>query len=519
MKNLKVSQKLALGFGTILVLSVILSAIAVFSSLSIDDDYTYLLEYPQQRYDTLLKANNRIKEVKNAVSNMSMFAGLGGKKKNINNQLEIVNRKIEEFNTEIDDYIFLVQSDKKYSIEEKDERIVAANDIKTLAEKWYNEIILPIVKANLEGNRQEVINLSIPLAATASELFDSVDDLVVKTQDIVESVSDSTTSTSKRSLIILIIISFVIILISICFAVVISAGIVKPLSHLTIFMKKASDIGNITLLEEDVKIIDIHSHDKDEIGMCISSSGLFIKRIIKLQRILERQKKRLEKHNINLKGEVDKKTKTVFELQITILKTVADLIESRDYVTGGHIERTQHYLRLLVNLLIEHGVYADEISSWDIDLFVMSSQLHDVGKISINDNILMKPDKLTDDEFEEIKKHAAYGVDIIGKISKKTDENAFLQYAEVLTGSHHEKWNGKGYPHGLKGDEIPLPGRLMAIIDVYDALTNERPYKKKFSHEEAIEIIKNGLGTDFDPLISEVFLRHEKDFKDIIADN
>jgi HD-GYP domain-containing protein (c-di-GMP phosphodiesterase class II) len=166
---------------------------------------------------------------------------------------------------------------------------------------------------------------------------------------------------------------------------------------------------------------------------------------------------------------------------------------------------------------MQHSEFREEISAWDVDLLIMSSQLHDVGKISIKDNILMKPSRLNEEEFEEMKKHTSYGVDIILRIEESTTENAFLYYAEIMAGYHHERWDGKGYPYGLKGNEIPLQGRLMAIIDVYDALTNDRPYKKAFSHETAVGIIKEGHGTQFDPLICEVFLDHEKQFRDSVV--
>ena len=241
------------------------------------------------------------------------------------------------------------------------------------------------------------------------------------------------------------------------------------------------------------------------------SKELLIKRI-DLHLLIEKQKRELMKYSLSLEGEVDKKTRTVLELQNALLKTVAELVEFRDNVTGGHIDRTQHYLRLLVDFLMEHGVYSGELAHWDINLFIMSSQLHDVGKISIRDDILMKPGKLTEEEFETMKKHTVFGVNIIRKIEESTTENAFLQYAEVLAGSHHEKWDGSGYPYGLRGEDIPLMGRLMAIVDVYDALTNDRPYKKAFSHGEAVEIIKKGRGGHFDPNIVDVFLIHEQEF-------
>ena len=242
------------------------------------------------------------------------------------------------------------------------------------------------------------------------------------------------------------------------------------------------------------------------------SKDLLIKRI-DLHILFEKQRKELLSYNLTLEDEVGKQTQTVLELQNAIIKIIAELVESRDSITGGHIERTQHYIRLLLDFLIEHNVYSDIISSWDIDLFVMSSQLHDVGKITIKDDILMKPAKLTDEEFEEMKHHTVAGVDIIKRIEESTVESDFLTFASALAVSHHEKWDGSGYPYGLVGNDIPLQGRLMALVDVYDALTNDRPYKKAFSHEEAVEIIKNGSGTHFDPLIADVFIIHEKEFE------
>ena len=241
------------------------------------------------------------------------------------------------------------------------------------------------------------------------------------------------------------------------------------------------------------------------------SRELLLKRI-ELHLLLESQRNKLRRYSGNLVDMVFEKTKTVFELQNAVLRTVAELVESRDHVTGGHIMRTQRYLRLLVELLIKNGVYADDLLSWDIDLFIMSSQLHDVGKISIKDNILLKPDSLSLEESEEMKLHTIFGMQIIERLEQKTNESDFLLHAKALAGSHHERWDGSGYPLGAKGAEIPLQGRIMAIVDVYDALTNDRPYKKRIVHDEAVSMIRDGLGTHFDPQICEVFLRHEDDF-------
>ena len=244
------------------------------------------------------------------------------------------------------------------------------------------------------------------------------------------------------------------------------------------------------------------------------SKELLQKRI-EIHMLAETQRKELKHYSQDLEVMVSRKTHIVFGLQTAILKTVAELVESRDNITGGHIERTQGYLGLMISLLLENGIYFDELSSWDINLLIMSSQLHDVGKISIKDDILQKKGGLTDEEFEEMKKHTVYGMGIIEKIEKNAPESAFLKHAKVFAVSHHEKWDGTGYPNGLAGEDIPLQGRLMAIVDVYDALTNERPYKKAIPHKEAVEIIKHGIGTNYDPLLCDIFVRHEEKFEQL----
>jgi len=240
---------------------------------------------------------------------------------------------------------------------------------------------------------------------------------------------------------------------------------------------------------------------------------LLLKRI-EVHLLVESQKKELVNYNRNLQAMVDNKTKMVVELKNAILKTMAELVECRDDITGGHIERTQSYLGLLIDALQRYGVYMDEIEPWDIGLVLQSAQLHDVGKISIKDKILQKPGKLTPEEFEEIKTHTTFGEKIIDKIRSRTSEQAFLDHAKILVSAHHEKWDGSGYPRGLKGQDIPLLGRLMAIVDVYDALVSERPYKKAFSHEEAVAIILKGRGTHFDPELVDLFMKISDDFKD-----
>jgi putative two-component system response regulator len=203
---------------------------------------------------------------------------------------------------------------------------------------------------------------------------------------------------------------------------------------------------------------------------------------------------------------IKKSQRALRDIHNATINVLADMVECRDKITGGHIERTQNFLEILVNELVRTKTYIDEISGWDLSLLLPSAQLHDVGKITISDIVLNKPDKLTSEEFEMIKQHCEEGERVIDRIIEKTKDDGFLLHAKKFAGHHHEKWNGTGYPRKLKGKEIPLEGRIMAIADVYDALVSERPYKKAFTHEQAVEIIKNDSGTHFDPKIAENFI-------------
>lgn len=247
--------------------------------------------------------------------------------------------------------------------------------------------------------------------------------------------------------------------------------------------------------------------------------ALLLKRIelhllVEIQRrALKEQASELMFFNDNLQKIVWEKTQNVMELKDALLKTMAEMVEHRDDITGGHIDRTQRGVKILLEEIEKSGLYHDEIKNFDVNLLLQSCQLHDVGKISISDSILKKNEKLNDEEFEEMKKHTIFGEKIIEKIEELAKGSDFLNYAKIFAASHHEKWDGTGYPRGLKGLEIPLLGRIMAIIDVYDALTSERPYKKAFTHEEAVKIIKESSGIQFDPAIVEVFVKAEARFK------
>jgi len=204
-------------------------------------------------------------------------------------------------------------------------------------------------------------------------------------------------------------------------------------------------------------------------------------------------------------SQLQKKTLQLQNLQNAIIFSFADMVENRDVETGGHVERTATYIHLLTDAAAKQGRYTSEINKLDLDLFVSSARLHDVGKIVISDIILNKPGKLTEEEFLIMKTHTTEGMRIIDGISARTDDVEFLRNAKLFAGHHHERWDGHGYPRGLSGTDIPIQGRLMAVADVYDALVSRRPYKEPFSQEDAVSIIEENAGTQFDPIIIEAF--------------
>jgi len=224
------------------------------------------------------------------------------------------------------------------------------------------------------------------------------------------------------------------------------------------------------------------------------------------------------KTHLDIEEIIHDRTAQLGRLQNGIVSVLANIVENRENEeTGGHIERTSAYIKILINEMKKRGVYKDIISEWDTDKMIASARMHDLGKISITDLIVNKPGKLTEDEYKIMKTHAEEGEHIIDKIIAQTGDGEYLRNARLFAGSHHERWDGKGYPHMLKGEEIPLQGRIMAIVDVYDALVSERPYKKAFSDEEAVQIIMENAGTHYDPKIAEVFFDVKELFKEVRA--
>ena len=193
------------------------------------------------------------------------------------------------------------------------------------------------------------------------------------------------------------------------------------------------------------------------------------------------------------------KTRLQLATQEAMLETIANITETRDPETGGHIRRTCSYVKALAEHIRNRPPYADTVNDAYIEHLCQSAPLHDVGKVGVPDHILLKPGRLTAEEFEEIKKHTQYGKRVIDAARAKLGDTSFLKFAGEMAFSHHEHWDGKGYPNGLAGEQIPLSGRIMAIADAYDALISGRLYKESVSHERAVEIILAGRDSQFDP--------------------
>lgn len=187
----------------------------------------------------------------------------------------------------------------------------------------------------------------------------------------------------------------------------------------------------------------------------------------------------------------------------------AELVESRDGITGGHVKNTGIYFKAFVQALRKEPKYRDEFTDAFLRDAIRTAPLHDIGKIGIDDAVLRKKGSLEGGEREYMEKHAQMGGATFAKIRQNFPENEFLKIAEEMALFHHERWDGKGYPTGISGEEIPLCARIMSIVDVYDALTSERPYKKPFSHEKSMEIIQEGKGTQFDPDLIDMFVKYE----------
>jgi putative two-component system response regulator len=223
----------------------------------------------------------------------------------------------------------------------------------------------------------------------------------------------------------------------------------------------------------------------------------------------------LKRHRDRLDELVHERTKELALTREVTIEAMATLAEWRDPETGAHIKRTQRYVRELAEYMSANPKYAPELDANTIELLYLSAPLHDVGKVSIPDSILLKPDRLTDEEFTEMKRHTTRGRDALIAAERKLGGNSFLRLAREIAYGHHERWDGKGYPQGIAREAIPLPARLMSLADVYDALTSRRVYKPALPHEEVATMIKQGRSGQFDPDVVDAFINLQDEFQAI----
>lgn len=256
---------------------------------------------------------------------------------------------------------------------------------------------------------------------------------------------------------------------------------------------KAFEMGAIDYLTKPFEILELKARVKNHLELIFA-------------------RKLLADQNQMLERMVKARTEQLYRTQSATIYSLAALAETRDSETGEHIKRTQLYIRTLAIALRDMGCCKNVLEEDYINMLYDSAPLHDIGKVGVPDHILLKPGKLTTMEFEQMKLHALYGMKTLESAEKELGEMSFLTMAKEIAYTHHEKWDGTGYPNQLKGEDIPLSGRLMALVDVYDALISERPYKKPYSHDRARAIIMEGSGKHFDQRIVEAFFKCENLF-------
>ena len=266
-------------------------------------------------------------------------------------------------------------------------------------------------------------------------------------------------------------------------------------------------------VETEVKCLEAGAKDfiiKPFVGILLHSRIKHALALAKYENTLKERAVELSKRNLSLHDKV-------LHMQDDIITSIANLIESQDGTTGGHIKRTRIYVNYLVQKMLQLGMYKKELTPRFVELISQAAPLHDIGKIAVPTNILTKPGRFTPEEYEIMKTHAAKGGELILKNMHTLAEQDFVQMAYTLANFHHERWNGKGYPTGRTGYDIPLAARIMAVADVFDALTSKRSYKDIFPMEKTLAIMREGKGTDFEPELIDAFLADIEELKDIAA--
>ena len=266
--------------------------------------------------------------------------------------------------------------------------------------------------------------------------------------------------------------------------------IINPITQITDgskdFIRNIGDQESIDKSVEEYKHIDIHS--QNEIGELYDTVG------------------KMESEMADQYRDIRHYSENALKMQNGLIVLMADMVENRDSDTGDHIQKTASYVQIIMEGLRRNGYYTDTLTPEYMDYVIRSAPLHDVGKIRIPDAVLNKPGKLTKEEFDIMKTHSAIGEEIIDKAINTVEGGSYLKEARNMAAFHHERWDGKGYPEGLQGEDIPLSARIMAVADVFDALTSKRVYKPAFPLQEALNIIEEGKGTQFDPKCVEVFM-------------
>ncbi len=270
---------------------------------------------------------------------------------------------------------------------------------------------------------------------------------------------------------------------------------------------------NYDEIENEVKGLDLGAVDYIRKPLNMAS----LRKRIEVHLSLRRARKSVEEHNLILEETVSARTRELVITRDITIHALIGLLEIRNIESSNHTIRTQWMMKILCEHLKTKTKYSEIMCDEYIGELFKTAPLHDIGKVGIPDKILLKPGKLDPHEFEIMKKHTTYGVEALSYDLNLEKSATFIHTAIEIAGNHHEKFDGSGYPKGLQGEDIPLCGRLMAIIDVYDALVNERVYKPAFTHEKALEIILNERGKHFDPYIVDAFIEIENEIRQIAS--
>jgi putative two-component system response regulator len=307
-----------------------------------------------------------------------------------------------------------------------------------------------------------------------------------------------------------------------------NAQVLPKIILLDVFMPEMNGYQMLEIMKADnnlkrIPVIFITTSDSESEALSAGAVDFinkpFLPEIVKLR---VKNQIELKNYSDSLEEMVAEKTAEATSTLDNTLQALANIIEYRNLESGSHVKRTQFFCQALINYLIESGsVYADELQSQEPDIIVKSMALHDVGKIGIPDKILLKPGKLDSDEFEIMKTHTTVGKNIIEEMMKavKDKDSIYLKHCRDIAWCHHERYDGKGYPRGLKGNDIPLSARIASLSDVYDALVCIRVYKAAFPYDEALRIINEGRGTQFDPVITDAVMTIQDRFQEISRQN